>query len=467
MLNSLTQKLNKSIQKNIQNLSEENLFSINLLKEVGLNTVITYIKDSYQFKDYLSFRALNIFKKSKETESEIKTDNLILFDNIIKLSPHLADQYLESFFTVNKNDNRAALVLDNADSIRKLSNYVISLKDKNYEQKVFNPFTGAIINTSFLNYYSKPKTEEENSNMAQLPEGFDKRNKDESHEMNISVYQTYSAKDNFSSIKGLKPQDLSLEFILYHEFAHASFSQMTEANLNEKEKHSDVTSLIKMIKNHNLNQEEAQELCNNAIKFRVNLNKNDTYTEYSTKSELRKHHTIDAILSLKKILETELETIKELPDSKIPRYTSFIIDVNKNNQSFLFGKEDHKKYIDPKILDKVIADHDKIIMKNGPLNSTDKWFRDNTEEIFIENVKDNRTVYEDILIQTKLNENFDKNLDFFYKRYSDVNPNIGNKIRTLFKEYEAKQEKDVVKISNGFDSKEFIKSINKINRNNI
>lgn len=465
MLNSLTQKLNKSLQKNMQNLSEENLFSINLLKEVGLSTVVNYLKENFPFKDYLNFRALSIFKKSKEVEDKITADNLMLFDNIIKLSPHLADQYLESFFAVDKK-NRSALLVNEAKLVTQLSIYVLSLKGKDYKNKIYNPFTGAIMESTFLNYYNVPKTATDLSHVVVLPERFKERKGDHAYEMNMSVYQTYLYKNNFKPLKGLKQEDLAFEFVLYHECAHASFPQMMEIDSTENEKHSDITSIIKMIKNHDLNQEEAQELCNNVIGFRVNSNSVDAYMQYSVNTKMRSHYTVDAIISLKKVLETELDEIKKLPDNKMCRYSAILIDINKKNESVIFGVEDHKTDIDLEVISKVISDHDEKIMKNGPMNSTDKWFRDNTEEIFLENVQNNKSIYEDILIQTKLSENFDENINVFYKKYSDLNPNVGNTVKDIYKDYEDKQKSDVVKISNGFDSNKFIKSINKISKKN-
>lgn len=469
MLNSLTQKLNKSIQKNIQSLSKENLFSINLLKEVGLSTVITYIKDSFQFKDYLSFRALNIFKNEEEIQRKIQEDNTNLFNAIIKLSPHLADQYLESFFNLNKSSNRESLIINSSNDIVQLSEDIFDAGEGSYDIKVLNPFTGNLIDTRFLSYEKKPESIIDSSFMLPIKEKEQIRDGDKTHIMNISMYDTYFNKDVFTSIKVIKPEILSLEFTLYHECAHASFAQMTNADKNKDEKNSDITAIIKIIKNHDLNQEDSQELCNNIIKYRIKTNPTNPYLEYTTDNKLRIHYTTDAILSLKNVIETELEEMKKIPDNKISRYSNFLIELNTKNESVIFGPSDHTKEIDMVVIKKAIDDHHKEITEDlieieGEPNQISTWFKEMKEKEFLDTLINNKILYEDVLIQVKLKENFEENINVLYQKSLQKNPMIGIELRNIYTEYQTNQDKIKVNISDTFNSKEFSKSINKIKK---
>lgn len=472
MLDKLNAKINKNLQNNIKVLIEENLLSINFIKDYGFNNIIEYIKENISFKEYLNFRALNIFKNEEEIQRKIQEDNTNLFNSIIKLSPHLADQYLESFFNLNKSSNRESLIISSSNDIVQLSEDIFDAGEGSYDIKVLNPFTNNLIDTRFLSYEKIPETIIDSSFMLPIKEKEQIRDGDKTHIMNISMYDTYFNKDVFTSIKGIKPEILSLEFTLYHECAHASFAQMTNADKNKDEKNSDITAIIKIIKNHDLNQEESQELCNNIIKYRIKTNPTDPYLEYTTDNKIRIHYTTDAILSLKSVIKTELEEMKKIPDNKISRYSNFLIELNTQNESVLFGLSDHTTQIDKSVIQKAISDHYKetttdIIEIEDETNQISTWLKELKEKEFEEILFDNKILYEDVLIQVKLKENFEETISILTKKTLQNNPMIGMDLRKIYNEYQTNQENVKVNISDTFNSKDFSKSINKINRKKL
>lgn len=462
MINTLTDKINKSLQKNLQNLSEESLFTVKLIKEIGLENVLNKIKEKINTSEFLNFRVLSIFQKEKikeETikENRIKIDNKILFNEIIKLSPNLADQYLEAFYKPKESSSRNGIIVDSKESVLALSNHAFSLKYRNYNTKIVNPFTNNLIDSTFFNY----KKSKEFSAIYPARNRILDRDGDKSHSMKISINGILRYKD-FKPIKEMSPQNTAFEFTIYHELAHASFPQMMNNYGTQSEKNSDISAIIKMIKNHDLNQEEAQELCNNVISFRVNSNTIDLYDKYTKRAEVTSHYTEDALLSLKKVLETELEEVKKLPDDKICRYSNILVDLNRKNESVLFGLSEHVTKIDPNIISKAIEEHDQNMIKAGPINETDKWFREASEEVFIDTLNENKGIYEEVLIRTKLKENFNDNLNELYEMCANKNPEIGKEVRELYSSYEKNLKENKINVKRGFDSETFSKSINKI-----
>lgn len=479
MLDKLNAKINKNIQSNIKTLIEENLLSINFIKDYGFNNVIEYIRENIPFKEYLNFRSLNIFKNEEEIQRKIQEDNTNLFNAIIKLSPYLADQYLESFFNLNKSSNRESLIISSSNDIVQLSEDIFDAGEGSYDIKVLNPFTGNLIDTRFLSYEKIPETIIDSSFMLPIKEKEQIRDGDKTHIMNISMYDTYFNKNVFTSIKGIKPEILSLEFTLYHECAHASFAQMTNSDKNKDEKNSDITAIIKIIKNHDLNQEGSQELCNNIIKYRIKTNPTDPYLEYTTDNKIRIHYTTDAILSLKSVIKTELEEMKKIPDNKISRYSNFLIELNTKNESVLFGLSDHTTQIDKSVIQKAIEDHRKEVAEDfieidgekieigDELNQIITWFKELKEKEFEEILFDNKILYEDVLIQVKLKENFEETISILDQKTLQNNPMIGMELRKTYTEYQKNQDNLKVNISDTFNSKDFSKSINKINRKKL
>ena len=89
------------------------------------------------------------------------------------------------------------------------------------------------------------------------------------------------------------------------------------------------------------------------------------------------------------------------------------------------------------------------------------------EKEFEEILFDNKVLYEDVLIQVKLKENFEEAINILAKKTLQNNPMVGMELRKIYNEYQTNQENVKVNVSDTFNSKDFSKSINKINRKKL
>lgn len=453
MILDLVQKINKSLQNSVDSFINENLFSVKVLREVGLDKISEVINKGFSIREHLNLRVLDRIKDTDKVKELIQQDNFLLYKQIISLAPYLKDQALETFFEFDRKEPRMALNLDQIDKLTNFAHFSYGFKDDDFECKIFNHFTGAIINTKIVAYHTEPTNTQNSSHMAVEHAKILEREADNVHSMKISMYQVMQFSAHFSSFhfsqRAIIPADLCFEFILNHEMAHASYPQIGTNDENYNEKNSDVSSIIKMIKNHDFTQEEAQQLCDDVIRFRSV--KFDHVDHYSRTPDIRPHYTIDAVVALKTVLETEFDQIKELKDKEICRYSSFIIDEHLSNGSLIFGNKNHIKHIDHEYIDELANEYNEKLMSKGVLTLQDKINFDYAVEFFPMTAHENKMAYEDMIIQKMLHDDFETSLATLHHNYSKEHPNFGHIIRNTFQVYQENKAEAKLNLQEKFD----------------
>ena len=324
MIINLVNSLNKILP--LGKLINENLVTIKVLRENGNEAVNSLIHENMDFKEYLKFRFLNSIKDSAFIDNQIKRDNQKILDSMNDMTPALKDTVLEKLFqSDNHNTPSNSFCLETKREVQNFFKNIDYNKDMNVIIK--NPFTGHDIKTLITHNRDTPNKRKDydshlNIDHAQLASG----QINTIHKMTVDMRQVISdANVYYETIKGVSPQELSFDFTLYHELAHADYSQMARKNYNRNEKNSDISALIKIINTYDFDQKEAQKLCDNFLNYRINSADLSNYKSLDAE-HVRVHYTEDAVLVLKQMIENDVNAIKQLPDREIPRYAEFIID---------------------------------------------------------------------------------------------------------------------------------------------
>lgn len=113
--------------------------------------------------------------------------------------------------------------------------------------------------------------------------------------------------------------NLALEFAYYHELMHGNIWQdwIEKQNIQNvklaKEKVADISSIIAIIKFHNLNKNDSEKLINSVISFRKS-------------SQQGKHHiTYESIVGIKLFILENLDYIKTINQYSIDKFTSLYV----------------------------------------------------------------------------------------------------------------------------------------------
>jgi hypothetical protein len=326
MLPSLVQKLSNSVSHFVN----ENLLSIKMLREMGVKEVLEIVSEKTNVMDFLKIKFLDSLKDSELTKMAIKHDNLIILQEIYKKDPYIVDSVYERFFEHDDVGMKAISI----NTLEDRENLLILMQEakKNVHRVIKNPFTDHFINTALLAFNLNT---EQGAAMIANPVKYEEAKNRNNHQLVLSNTSIIRLEiEGFKSIKGISSKQVAFDFMLYHELSHANYSQMSSASQgdfykdNHHEKNSDVSSLVKMIKEYDLNQEEAQSLCDMCIMCRVNTSKDKEISRYASYTDC--HYTEDAVFYLKKVIETDLEKVKSIPDKEIGRYVDFIIEAGNN-----------------------------------------------------------------------------------------------------------------------------------------
>ena len=326
MLPSLVQKLSNSVHCFVN----ENLLSVKMLRELGVKEVLETVSEKTNMIDFLKIKFLNSVKNSELTNISLKRDNIIILEEIYKKAPHIVDSVYERFF----ENNGVGVKTMPIETLENRSNMLHLMQEAKGKVRITitNPFTGHLIGTTLSSFNLN---EDQGSAMTTDPRQYEEAKNRNNHNLELSDISVFALElEGFKSIKGIPSKQVAFDFVLYHELAHANYSQMSSVahgdfyKENHHEKNSDVSSLIKIIKEYDLNQEDAQSLCDMCIMCRVNTSKDKEISRYASYTD--SHYTEDAVFYLKKVVEADLEKVKSIPDKEIGRYVDFIIQAGNN-----------------------------------------------------------------------------------------------------------------------------------------
>lgn len=390
MLPSLVQKLSNSVHCFVN----ENLLSVKMLRELGVNEVLETVSEKTNVMDFLKIKFLNSVKNSELTNMSLKRDNMIILESIYKKAPHIVDSVYERFFE-NNGVGVKTLPVETLEDRSNMLNLMQEAKG-NVKITIENPFTGHLIGTTLSSFNLN---EGQGSAITADPRQYEKAKNINNHTLELSDMSVFTLEvEGFKSIKGIPSKQVAFDFVLYHELAHANYSQMSSVahgdfyKENHHEKNSDVSSLIKMIKEYDLNQEDAQSLCDMCIMCRVNTSKDKEISRYASYTDC--HYTEDAVFYLKKVVEADLDKVKSIPDKEIGRYVDFVIQVGNNTPGL--GLDNNKSSdIEQEFLAALIKRNN----RNQPTNV--KEGVDHINSIYYQTYED-RFIYTEVIAAEKI-----------------------------------------------------------------
>lgn len=242
MLPSLAQKLSNTVHCFVN----ENLLSIKMLREFSVNEVLETVNEKTNVIDFLKIRFLNSVKNSELTNMSLKRDNMIILENIYKKAPHIVDSVFERFFENNGMGVKTMPI----ETIEDRSN-MLDLMQKakgNVKITITNPFTGHLIGTILSSFNLN---ESQGSAITADPRQYEDAKNINNHTLALSDMSVFTLEvEGFKSIKGIPSKQVAFDFVLYHELAHANYSQMSSVaqgdfyKENHHEKNSDVLTMI-------------------------------------------------------------------------------------------------------------------------------------------------------------------------------------------------------------------------------
>lgn len=297
--------LKKNTQKIIEDLKDENIKFLHLIDRVGLDNVISEIKD------------LNLASKiSINYEDITKEDNLDIVSHIVHIeNPFIKESLFKDYYRKLITED---LILADINNV--LEKDIISGEQIIKEGLYLNPFTG-------MEVFIKSSSEGSLANISKLS---DRNLKDNEQ------YVVLDINDKLISPKKESYEDFNLEFTINHELAHLTAVQVftpsvrIDKNIDIlKESHSDVCACLKIIIDNKLNEDESINFINNLISKRSNIRSipTDFITE---KSNTIKHISQPSLILLKDIIKNEFNLIKNLENNEIPNFSILIVEQAMN-----------------------------------------------------------------------------------------------------------------------------------------
>lgn len=462
-------RLLNSLKSSEADLYQEELKTLHMIDRLGIKTVIKGITD---FQNYNFIKLLNLSLAIKKEDSEIRNkmylDNATIAAYICHTSnPYLLNDFGNKYFPQNNSKSLKVACYKNLkiqefkDVKKDIDFFVVNEKKETY----LNPFTErpAIIKMAKFTESSSLST----SNV------FLRNKKENEHidTVKIGSLNNIFKKDSeiIKSVGENLINKLKIDYILYHELAHASSNQLFAQKIDnnyrqyENEQQSDLCSIIKVIKENNLNLNDSLLLCNEIINFRIGTDPiNSQFLLDSNLIGPNIHSTYFAIVAFKTILSENYDLITKTPDIEIPPFVRTIITTIDDNlfiEPFvngLIGNDKDERYI---LIDDVfskITNIEQLISEyeDGILvleNTEDNKNSDNKNSLRT-NLLENEYFAMDIFLRSKLLEdsNFSKTLSI---TFGDI---LNNKFLKTYQEYKNEFKLADIQLTQDFDSAEFI-----------
>lgn len=476
ILNTL-EKLKTTISETVESLINEDLKTIVNINQNGIDNALSSVLDGSKLANPINYLRVKVldgvkdFKIAQRLTSSYLQKQLNKLDVLIENPFERRSLIQKNLFKVNNPDNYISV--NSFTDIKELhslgdsehNDLVISgiknLALKGIKKKIMNPFNGIVMNLELKKY---EKTDPYQNQVIKIDEYAHDINK--MHIIQIETHQ--KDKLNLTSNEDLNNL-LGFEFTVYHELAHTTYNQIskkdeTKSYKGDNEIHSDISAIIKMIKNHDLSKESSIMLCKSIFEYRTKTHYEAHYFEKNVKT--RDHFTELSIIDFSNVLEKKLDLIKSIPDNEIADFVEILIaENNKVNKNYLPNIE-NKEYVIDKLLNKyfddVIGNDFDLLIRSFMFNKglykkmftkmefdfkdyiTPEQQKEMLERVKINvlhNMKNDDKILMDIYMKVKINEN--KNADIFYdikKRTFNQMENIAENVFNKFNEYKEFQK---------------------------
>lgn len=326
------------ISISIRNKIEENLHLIKLFKDNDFNSAILNItKEKIKTpQELIKYRILNFIKNTKFIERKIEEDNK-KFIEFLKYEErkHFRDKVFEDLI---KEDKKNYSMNIDKNFINKIN------KQFDITYTIYNPFNECNINLKFYNgdNFDKSFLSINNTKI---------KNKEIKDSFSILINKNIKNRVNYKIFNIEEEKNLITLFTILHECAHCSFSQILKNEDNFKEKHSDLSALIYIIKINNLDLDNSKKLCDFILKYRSKTFK--LKLENYNSNKIRNHFTEDSLLYFKSFLtDDNLNYIKNIEDKHICVFSEILLE-NCTDLDLLINLEKEKRKV---ILESILED---------------------------------------------------------------------------------------------------------------
>lgn len=336
---------------NINEKVKEHLHIVKLMQDENFKTVIENITN-VKFDDpldFLKYKILNQFKYSKYIQNLIIEDN----KNIIKTIKYdiddigVRDNVLGQFLSGNVISTDTKTVNSCLD-IKNILQQIDNSKLKKVNLTLLNPFN----NLEVVSCFDK-SSKDAGSYIITYERAIFNRKTDNVFEMYLS-YNSLKDVHGFNIFDNKTESEIAFEFTLYHELAHASYGQilnkMDKVYDNKGEINSDISAIIKIIKNHSFDKHDSLKLCDHILKFRASLTKYfktaDTANSYFAGNNLvRTHFTEEAILNFKKFIVKSNDMLRNIPDTDIPAFAELFVKNYSNSNDLVVNQSNNDQSV--------------------------------------------------------------------------------------------------------------------------
>lgn len=459
-------KVSLSIKNRImENIDIIKMFNENNLKEDLESITELNFKD---YKDFFKYRILNFIKSTKIIKNIIENDNK-KFINIISVINDLSvrDKILESIIKDNNS-------FENCIKLDSINEFNIIYNSKKEYLSIINPFSELKVDTIIYENKEKYLTSNILINNSKINE------RDFNKAFRVKINKDKLKNDKFNLFNEEKSKEIDFAFTLFHELAHAGYSQIIPSdniNLNKKEKIADMSSIILLIKLNDFNIFESDKLCDFILNKRfstANYNKKNLSGYMGGFSSTRDHFTEELIINLKNTLKDEsmFEYIKKLNNLEISTFSEIFVDSSLSliNYEFQNYNRENKEIL----IDTILNDHNYIKeLKNNynysyaiefsrysTMKTVDIIKKHPAPEEYIKKVNkliksvciNNDEAFKDLVINHQLKTNYEN----FMKKINETKINIEfiNNLKFVFNKYRENKNLIEISIDNKTSSKE-------------
>jgi hypothetical protein len=300
----------------IANLKGEDIKFLNLLDRVGYEKVIKTITN-----DITKEKVKKIFQNITEEGCLLqKDDNIDIVQHLAFIeNPFMKEEGFKEFYSKAMANSYTKSTYDNVYETNVIDGSV-NLKE-GYYKNIFNGL--------------KIKIESGEHSVADLPRRTDRNKKLNDDKIILGNYECYPRDQQLAQyFTHQEITALEKQFVLYHELAHLSGSQIFSLETDDSftrlkilhETHSDVCALIKIIKDNKLNQEESLALINDNVFYRSDYRHINEALCHKSDEEYTEHLTHAGLFTLRDFIKTDLNHIYGLKDDEISKFSTLLTE---------------------------------------------------------------------------------------------------------------------------------------------
>lgn len=356
MILDALQKVNSSLNNTSKSLMNEDLKSILNIHHFGLDEALQIANNGNKFSNpitYLKFKVIDALKDlelSKKILGSYFKTQLTKIEEAIENPLIRKDLLKQELFQVKNKENYVKVENFNdvlslhAEGMKEATDKVMTSTNVlnaplGVKTHIMNPFNNVVMD---LEMQTERQHSLHNNRVFTLDTEY--------HDIHsLFVVQLKTNSDNKLNLTNDESKNklLFFEFIVYHELAHTSYNQISKVKKEDsgiREMHSDLSSIIKMIKNHDLNEANAFKLCKEIFSFRLNSPSQSQY--FSKDASIREHFTELSIVKFASILDSNMEKLKSLKDNEIGDFVeTFLQEAKKQDLNILPKFEDKSIFV--------------------------------------------------------------------------------------------------------------------------